>query len=696
MYFSTLESAGDLVLLVLVALPPGLLLLRLGEWFVGHRLALSEVERGISAIYATGLVLFVLASLPLAVYGLLLFAGVLILGWAGYAVVALREHALGLRSAGQFATRPVAWVLLAGTVGLLLLQLTAVSGLQYPNTYDGATAALWTKLTLANHTLPWTLQPFATFGVSYPQGPTVWLSMFSLLFGGPFASLPLLLPPLFVALTIPAAFCWGERLRPPNLVNVPWTGLVFAGFFGLVANYTRPWEGGSYDFTIALPLLLVALGWLWPLSENASLSWPEVVLLGALIGTLLSLNAVTGQLLVLLLVGGTALRAGATRALGRRLIRILSATLIGLAFILRSVLALLVWYSYPGHILTETGNPPYVQPPLSYSFGSQLFMGELDPFLASKPKLSPILYMSIQIEILLGVGIVALALYYLVSENSWRSLFPPKMVESAVLGTVVTFAFTAFLILPTIPGSPLREIGFVSSLEEASVLLFLFYELIAMVPIIAAVALLTERAAPLRVREDARRSTSSRARSPDHAPRPVDPADRRAWKIALAVALAVPLVSGAYGSVMQEPSLLRNGTLAMANVTQADVDAMNWAGSHLPSCSRVLVAPGSAAQFLPQFLTASLVYPMNPSPVNLSYSQVVSDLRNGTYQNQTRMGLIWLGITELFGTGPTSSSYLPFDVGPLVGSPDFRVLFQEGDATILEFEPVVTASGCGG
>jgi len=121
---------------------------------------------------------------------------------------------------------------------------------------------------------------------------------------------------------------------------------------------------------------------------------------------------------------------------------------------------------------------------------------------------------------------------------------------------------------------------------------------------------------------------------------------------------------------------------------------MEWIGSHLPSCSSVLVAPGSSGQFLPEYSNVHLVFPMNPVPTNQAYVIAISNLTAGEYSSTTQSALQSLGVTEIFVTGQTSVSYPSFVGTPLLVSPDFSSLFSSGDARVFSFVPEVNQTGC--
>jgi hypothetical protein len=687
---------GELLLLFLIPLPLGAAALRIVERFLGHGLGLTSLERVLVAFFAAGTILLLLATLPVAWYGWGLIVVVLGVGGIAYAAIALLERGIGLRSAFAFVKGGVGALLVGGTLGLLALELLATWNISFPNTYDGASTAVWVNLLLANHTMPWTLAPYADWGVAYPFGAVVWMSVPVALFGWPITGSPVLLPPLFLALTVPSAYVLGSRLASGSQRTREGVGLLFAGFFGLMTAWPRLFVGGSYDFIFVTPLLLVSLGCLPGMLRATGRSWKDVVAVGALVGAMASLGTAAAEFLILILVAYLLLYRGeVAMTLRSGIARIAGVALIGSAFMLRTIAAIAVWYPYPGHVLTETGQPPYAAPVSPYQFGTRLVTGELDPFVLWKAKLSPFPAVSIELQLLLAVGIVLLLIRAGTPRSPLRDLVSSRFTHLVAAGTASGLLVVAFLLGTTVPGSPVQEEGLLASLVESSEILFFFFCLIALVPLIAAVGLL----------RTAQHSTAERV-DPGAVP-PIDPAPgappsvrfpaRRpssAATIALVLVLLVPLGSGAYTSVVDGPGYLHSAVTLTANVTTSDQDALRWAGTNLPACSRVLVAPGSAAEFLPEFARVSVVYPMLPAPVNLSYSLVVAALILGEYNSTLRSELVQLDVTEVFGTGMSSASYLPFDLQPLASSSDFHLLFHEGDATIYEFLPTAMAGGC--
>ena len=234
---------AGLIVLFLVMIPLGDVLLRVAERLVGHRFHLMVTERVLLAFFASGGLLYVLASIPLPIYGLPLVAGVLSVGAIAFVALVVRDHASEFRSTiRELLSWPVVAVIL-GSLGLLGLEIWS-GDLLLPNGVDGAVHALFVNEILRNHSIPTTLTPFSADGVIYPLGAPVWMTLPVLIFGWPIVSAPVILPPLFASLSVAAGFSLGSRLSGQTRSKTPWTGLLFAAFFGLVASWPRLYVGG--------------------------------------------------------------------------------------------------------------------------------------------------------------------------------------------------------------------------------------------------------------------------------------------------------------------------------------------------------------------------------------------------------------------------------------------------------------------
>jgi hypothetical protein len=585
---------------------------------------------------------------------------------------------------------PAGILLGLGSLGLLAVEVIGGS-LVLPNGIDGAVDSLFVNRLLALHTIPWTLQPYVSDGVIYPQGTPVWFSLPVLLLGWSIVSAPVVLPPLFLSLTPPAAFCLGERLRRAGPTGMPWTGLTFAGFFTLVASWPRLYVGGSYDFILGMPLFLLILGLIRPLAEGWP-TWRQSVVFGALLGLTFAVSTTVGTALSLLLIGQCLW--GSVRTPSRSLARwarLLASLGVAAVFVVRSLVGIAVWWAYPGHVMTSNSVPPYSPLAFQATYGGGV-LTQIDPFSPLKYKVSPFPVLAIELQVLLAVGLALSAVVLARPRGSLGRYLPRDTVAFIVFGTAVLLLATVIVALLGAWNTSLSGIQSVTNLWELSILLFTFYSLLAVLPLVAGTNYLQDRwaargpgtpdsngpAPPYPPRRWRRRSSGPR------------------WAVVVAVAsLAVPLASGMGVTVTEMPGFLHDYLMGQSNGTQDDLLVLDWAGAHLPACSGVLVAPGSAAQFLPEYTSSvRIIYPVYPTPTNLTYYTVVTDLSGANYGSGTRAGLLELGVTEVFVTGATTNTYPAFSTIPLSGSLDFSRLFSAGDASVWAFEPGISSLGC--
>jgi hypothetical protein len=692
------EVIAGLVALLLLAIPLGSVLLQIAERAIGRKILLTPTERILLSFYASGGLLFVLASLPLPLFNFDSVIGLLVGGIVARAALSIRGRGRDFSALFRFARSPAALGVLALFAGLLVLEVISVSALTLGNSVDGSVYSLFIQLILKNHTVPWTLQPYATTGVVYPQGAPVWMTVPNLAFGWPIVALPVDIPPLFLALSVPAAFCLGERWGGYPQPRSARVGLLFAAFFGLVVSWPRLFVGGSFDFLFSLPLFMLTLGWLMPLATGPRRSWAEVGVLGGFVGITTSLSASTGFTILLLLV--VFLLSASTdliASLRKWWTALLAIAGIAALFLLRSIVGLVIWFNYPGHVQSAVGNPPYASYGFPQPLTRSIVLGELDPFVLWKPKFSPFAPLSLTIEVLFGVGLALLVLNWATRSRRLRALLSLSITRTILVASLTIFVETAIILVASGLNPSASGLQTVTNLDELSILLFTSFELAALVPLLMALNFLTRSSSTLPTPEEDLAELSSSQVS-------VRPSVRKRWAatsrkdpVAAAMAmliLIVPLSLGLGYSVVAVPAYIHDHITGLANVTAGDLTVLQWAGDHLPPCSRVLVAPGSVAQYLPEYAQVQMVFPVFPPTVNQSYYSAVGNLIQGIYQNSTRGDLLSIGITSVFVTGRSSASYPPFQLSPLLTSPDFSLLIQQQDAAIFAFAPGVLASGC--
>ena len=632
---------------------------------------LSVVERALLGFYVALGTLYVVSYIPGGWFYPVTVVGLLVLGGIGWlyrfgkgavrtATAWSKSIQAGLREDYHLS------VVLALSFGLLLWASWIFDSAVAPNTFDGGMQIFFQAVLLHSHSAAQTLEPYAPMGVTYPQGSPVVFATASILLGWSILETPIAVPPLFIALFLPAAYLWVERIWGRQGRHA---ALVLVVFLALVETWPRFLVGGSYDFLLSLPLLFLLLG-----LANGILplrSWEDALLLGLGAGALGALSVVSLELLCTIVVLLSLYRF---RKVGANLWKMASSFVlfvgVSVAFLVPSILGVVRWWGYPDHVWAPTGgtfvpnlaaNPPLLQQIPTF----------LDPFLF-RPQdvwLSPFFPMKVLLAVMLIAGILVLAmitLEVLPRPKGWGkgSFFEQLMATAGA---------SALIIVGGILMATYLTAGVVfTNLTEVSLVLFFCYGVVALVPILWALNQFQVRSQ----REQSGRAT---------------------WAVVTVILLALPVGAGVMATAGPAPIYLTTLTGSLANVTPADFSTLQWSGSHLPSCSTVFVAPGSAAQFLPAYVNVHVDFPMVPGPRNASYTSAVGDLDNGTLNNGTLQDLRTLGVTEVFVTGQSNLLWRPLLPGPLSADPtEFPLLdhVSGSDAYLFEFEPIASAENC--
>ena len=632
----------------------------------------EPIERGVLDLYLGGAAMYLLAAVEAGAFVLPVVLVVPILAGGAVAWRAARLHHSGragdrLRRLIDGLADPWSLVALASAFGLYLVEIAAALPVPTGNTYDSSLLTTYVAELLQRGSLPLTFQPYASAAILYPQGATVWFGWAQLDFGLPAARTALLVTPLFLGLTPLAGFVLGRRL-----VGSARAGAAFALALAWLGPSTRALVGGSNDFAIALPLvlLLAAQSTIW-----FSRSVPQVadmVGFGLLLGYSAAVN-VTGAewlLLALLLLGASARPAFAGRPaawFGRW------ATTVALALVagIPSLYLLLEARRAPSALAGALSAAPGA----SVGINAAAWVGSVDPFLfrPNDVELSPIPLVRLELAVLLVFGAVAL-LWWATErrrENPWSEF--SRWATAAILALLLWLGVE---VAAGVAGSPLRSLAFISSAAQFSLWLFTVFGLVAAVPLALALERLepgggTAEAGPVRSR--GRPGASS-------------------WRALLPVAFVVVLVAPAVALTPTSlGSVLSQTYDDFGNVSAADFGLFDYATAHFAPGERVLVAPGSAGEFLPGYARGIvLLFPMAPGTTwrNASYALVVRELTNGTLDLAGREALAELDVDLIVVTGNNTVLWPAFWVAPLraaeVGpTPTFPVVWDEGDAWVF-------------
>jgi hypothetical protein len=647
----------------------GELLRGLGSLRVSFWRTKEPIERGLLDLYLGGAVMYLVAALPLGAFGLPAVAAISV---GATAVLVVRLGLARRRGAPSSApdllgrlVRPWTLVAIGSALGLFAVELVAALPVATGNTYDSSLLTTYVALLLQHGSVPISFRPYASAMILYPQGTTVWLAGAQTTFGLPPARTSLLVTPLFLALEPLAAFVFGRKLLGSDR-----GGACAAVVFAWLGPGTRDWVGGSNDFVLAAPLVLLlaseVVGWIGP----AVPSWGDAAGFGVLVGYSAAINPVGAEwLLPAVLLAAALGRPGLWETPLRWLSRWGAAIATSLVGVSPSLYVLARGLRSPGFI---PGAPASLgSAPTGISVAQ--FFGSIDPFLfrPGDIELSPIPLVRLELAILLVLGVVAL----IVAVPS-ASLGPrlDRFRRWSLGAGIAIVGWLALLAASAPAGSPVRAVSYVTNGSELSACLFLVFAFVAAVPLLACLDRLRDLLAAPASPSGSPRRTGGRALAPSRVLVP----------LALALVIVVP---GVVLTPTQLTPVLSELYTDFGNVSAADFALLEWAGSHLPAGSRVLVAPGSAAEFLPGYARdLVLLYPMEPggTAVNASYAILVEELTNGTLDPAGNASLAALDVQFIAVTGANTILWPPFSPAPLLLYPTtFPLDFHEADAYVF-------------
>ncbi|MFZ1024188.1 MAG: hypothetical protein WAN87_08640 [Thermoplasmata archaeon] len=631
-------------------------------------------ERLLVDLYVGGGAFFLLAEVPGQFFSPGSVQILLVLGGVATLFLAVRHR----RKAGdggvaieqwfRLLLRPSRGLVLVAVLGLYVLEVTAASAAATGNTFDSSLLATYTALLLHQHGIPLSFAPVISQGLLYPQGTTVWLGVAQVLFPLEPARTPLLVTPLFLSLSPVGAFVVGARY-----FGTERAGAAFGLTFALVGSWTRVMTAGSNDFVLAFPLVLILIAWSREWWRLSGISWSNALAFGALLGYSAALNPVGAQWLIpTLLIGGllgVPAWAGSARRWFSRWFAALTVALVALA---PTVYVFVDGISSPnfqtGSAAAPAGSPTGISTPH--------FIGAIDPYLFRPTDvwLSPLPGLRFELAVLLTLGIGVLLLVPRRAPGGgvldpFRRFMTAGFV-SAVLLIGILWAASA-----RVPGT--LAFSAVTNGDELSIWLFTLYTMFATLPLIFLFEWLAHRSGG---------ATASPGPPPPNRSRSA----RRTRSPIRAVPLifvALLLIPGVALTATELSPVLGNYYDSFGNVTPADFALLHYATS-LPGGSRILVAPGSAAEFLPGYnVKLVILYPLAPGfPwVNSTYRQVAQQLVNGTLNATGLRDLSILLVNYIAVTQANSILFPPFSPAPLLADrAAFLPVFEEGDAYLFQ------------
>jgi len=648
----------------------------------------EPVERFLLDLFLGGAVLYLLAAVPIGG-----FVAPVVLGLPVVATLAL--VGLGVIDRKGFRQAIDRWsprllrfgpLLAVGTAaGLFAVELGAAAGAATGNTYDSTLLATYTALLLQHGSIPLTFRPSADVMILYPQGTTVWLGTAQLFFGLPAARTSLLVTPGFLALAPLGGYVLGRRL-----IGTDAGGVAVALVLGWLGPGTRALVGGSNDFAMAFPLVLLLAAQSTVAMSRERVRWGDAVGLGLLIGYSAAINPVGAEwllpaLLGMGLIGTPRARREAVAWVGRWAVTA-GASLVA---VIPSLYVLALGLRSPGFVPGAAASPS----PQPVGISWPQWIGSIDPFLwkPNDVELAPIPAIRAELVVLLLAGTALLILVPSASAiGTYLGRFR-RWVAAAYAGTV-GWLLLLFAGHAGVPGA--TGLAQLSSGAELSLWVFTVYAVVASLPLVLLLERLAARSRP------GPGPPGSGSGVEGGAPRPRPgrgvPVPRSAWgPLLVALVLVVP---GVVLTPTQLPPVLTTLYHDFGNVSAGDFALFDCAGAHLPAGSRVLVAPGSAAEFLPGYVPGIvLLYPLLPGwPwINASYSLLVSSLTNATMRPGFLPALESLRVEYIAVTGVSTTLWPAFSPAPLLAdASQFPVVFHSGDAYLFATTPAALPFPC--
>ncbi|MCI4348342.1 MAG: hypothetical protein L3J97_06985, partial [Thermoplasmata archaeon] len=428
------------------------------------------------------------------------------------------------------------------------------------------------------------------------------------------------------------------------------------------------------DFVFSFPLViwLLARSDVW--REPNPPSWPTAIAYGAMLGYSAALNPVGAEWLFPSLVVLGLANGGLTVSYLRHAVpRWIGALLVGILFVTPDLWGIL---SGGGARFVSSGGVGEPAPTGELGISPARLVGSIDPFLFRSHDLWLSPFPALRLEL---AGLLIAGAAVLLFPRLFRQLGPQGPRFRQLIAATFSLAIVFLLVEAGAAQklSALESLALISSAAEVSVYLFAIYTILAALPLYLLIKVARGGTDEGLARSGTDAPNSSNRERP-HRPRLTGP---RAIGIVLVVGLIIP---GIVVTGVDFPSYLQGLYGSYGRVTAGDFALFAWAGHGFPAGARVLVAPGSAAQFLPGYANVALVFPVQRIAQNTSYVDLDRQLVHGNLTASGFAELAGLSVQYIAVTGNTTDLWAPFSPTPLLGDPSaFGLLFQDGDAYVF-------------
>ena len=645
-----------MILLLLQLLFFPVLLIMYGEpvrFFLLRKLGLFSdldfVQICILDVYVGGLILYAIAILPFAFFNQFVMVGLTVL----FFFVSVNIHSKMLAQVTGFskirallkANRRILLdylPLFAMFLTLLLIDLSASSGLVFGGIFDESIHSLRTEVIIQNSHIGLTLQPYLPEANIYPEASHVIFAFATYVLNMMVPKAVFYISILFKALTVFGAYFLGRMLSSRREYYL---GLSFV--FTFISQWPLFVVWGGNPFLVGLPLFLVCLGLLFSLIRSQTkTSLAELAVLGLLFGLagamvvsfLETLTVVALMVFVYWLVS----KHNSLRHRLLELIVILSVSLLVLSpFLVR----FFVFYQYPGHnIGIPSDFAGYPKQESSLTQAVQWAFNNLSPYFG--------------LRLLMMVLFVGLAMLVWINRafNKTKSVLA---FASSICLAAATLSFIAYLLPGDFEIISWGHQGLIIVIALNVFLLAFFLELAQL------------------FRSHRFGWLSNLSSKFPHA------------NMMLAVLLIVLITAPfAYYRISTDTNSLRVSYGTFAVTTQDDYNLMTWMKENLSSNAVILVSLYEPGLFIPVISHHIIVYPYSASSFSRSY-QTLLDSLDSNVLNVTSYDLMQnLSISHVYvGSNGAYWLFKKYKWDPLLflGNPNFKLVENIGVAYLFQF-----------
>jgi hypothetical protein len=615
--------------------------------------ALDFLQEFVINVYLGGLVLYVLALIPLRLFNPLTLSAVLAFS-AVFLLIQLMiklKYAKGLPrpSIKLMSNRSEQIVVLTFFLISLAIQVAPLSVLMFGSIHDTSLHALFAQLILEHNQIPATHQPYLPAAIIFPQGAHVIFAFAAQILGITTPLAVFYITALFNALTVLAAYHFGKVLGEGR-----YGGLSCAFIFTFVSMWPTHITWGGNTFILSIPLLLITATFLKQ-TLNSDIpkrcELPFYIIMGLFLGLLASFHP--SAFLVLVIGWGMLSLIGKSANLLKNIAIPIAISIILISpFLFRFV----SYYHLPGHniglpadiVTPEVSLIPITDPRITLE-GIKSFILTMPFQYNISPYLLPRL-ITITLFILVPLSLIMLVLRK-------RRLLPTE-----VIGLVLCFASILLFLV-----EPINPVPIIS--QRAVVTLY-----ISLMLLLGSFNVLLYRGLRNRV---------STAKIKTVTPMIVT--------FIVLTSLYAPFI---YYRLAEDPQRLTTVYRIFAVTTEDDYNLMLWMRDNLPQDSIILINPFEPGLFIPALSQRKAIYPFSQYHLSISYGKTVSLLATGTLSSEVFRYLSTMNVTHIYvGSKCTplplvvrgEAREYKWDPHLFLGNPNFRLVNKVGNAYLFEF-----------